>query len=200
MASIGTGNKRLLKLADFLQTVPEESFNLDNWLEHQEGYKLTAVQEKFREQHRTNAQNVIDKKGVDLLNIDVESLTTPQCGFAACAVGWACAIPAFRKAGLRMRTTHQTSLNFYPTLVVKEEHPSEWPQGFDAVNQFFGLSNDASEYMFNPCGYINPPSAKQVAKRIRAFVAKREQGYDLFNFEVETNRVRAKYSKSKGSK
>jgi hypothetical protein len=62
--------KRLLRLADFLRTVPARQFNMSYWFDQ--------------------------KKGSDV------------CKTAACACGWACSIPSFRKAGLRLELHEDT--------------------------------------------------------------------------------------------
>jgi hypothetical protein len=50
-------------------------------------------------------------------------------GMAACAGGWACTIPSFRKAGLR-------PCSYYDGMPVFEDYA-----GLDALSYFFGLDN-----------------------------------------------------------
>jgi len=111
--------KRLLRLADLLDTVPPEHFDLGVWL----------------------------------------AGDGPPCKTAACAVGWATTIPAFRRAGL---TTDSSGWPIY----------SEWG-GFNAAEQFFGLTEDdalhlfASSYRYRLADLTRPTT---VARRIREFV------------------------------
>lgn len=73
MVDFETGNKRLLKLADFLE-------------------KLHADKKRRKQFDYTNWVNRALWKGkADL-----------SCGTTACALGWATTIPEFRKAGLRL--------------------------------------------------------------------------------------------------
>lgn len=37
VTTIKTGNRRLLKLADYLETVPSKAFDMNTWAEHSEG-------------------------------------------------------------------------------------------------------------------------------------------------------------------
>ena len=109
--------KRLLKLADRLDTVPNRKFDLACW----------------------------------------------ECSTAACAMGYACRMPAFNKAGLKF-------VNSVPTYKGRT--------GFDAAREFFGLSKGDSVFQdealalfsptYNPLGLKATP--KKVAKQIRQLV------------------------------
>lgn len=67
------GKRRLLKLAEFLETakIPRKRFDMSTWAEAQGDSCVADVQLK-------------------------------DCGTAACACGWATTIPSFRKAGFRL--------------------------------------------------------------------------------------------------
>ncbi len=67
-----------------------------------------------------------------------------DCGTTACAVGWACTIPQFRKAGLRIYNNPLYS-DYWPD--------SKGTLGFAGVCKFFGLSNDEAMSLFHPQGY-----------------------------------------------
>lgn len=62
---------RLLKLADFLDTVPRKKFDLYNWITKKSNNTATTIDH------------------------------IKECGFAGCAVGWAMTLPSFKKAGLK---------------------------------------------------------------------------------------------------
>lgn len=62
---------RLLKLADFLDTVPRKKFNLYDWITKKSDNTATTIDH------------------------------IKKCGFAGCAVGWAMTLPSFKKAGLK---------------------------------------------------------------------------------------------------
>ena len=66
---------RLIKLGDFLASVPDDKFDLENW--------------------RNNGEEGMDSD----YSVDDEDLKT-GCGTTGCAVGWACTIPEFKEAGL----------------------------------------------------------------------------------------------------
>lgn len=125
---------RLLKLADYLETVPQKSFSMRDWINETE------------------------------------------CGIVACAVGHACNIPSFKRAGLMMKGT-------YPILTSVIDKDTNKPlDGWDAVRTFFGLDDDDkkftndADYLFESDKYANQnPTPKTVAKRIRAFALKKQQ-------------------------
>lgn len=113
--------KRLLKLADYLYTIPNRKFDLTCW----------------------------------------------ECDTSACAFGYACMMPSFKKAGLSLRggiPTYTTSGTYY--------------DGFRAASEFFGLSMKEAFDLFspnhNPLGRKATP--KRVAKQIRQLVERYEQG------------------------
>lgn len=130
--------KRLLKLADFLETVPRRAFDIGGW------------------QTKAPTKPEGKKQG--------------ECGFAGCAVGWATHAKLFR--GLRLEQYFDGGVAF----PVYEDR-----EGFDACAQLFDIHGyfppehqlayqDFAEYLFSPDAYETPPTPKQVAARIRAFV------------------------------
>lgn len=90
------------------------------------------------------------------------------CGFAACAMGWACTDPWFQERGLRAHPMRYKMLPF-----VNDD------QGFDAASKLFSISPAESEWLFSDYAYRDgacdltpepiPPAV--VAQRIRQFVA-----------------------------
>lgn len=100
------------------------------------------------------------------------------CGTTACALGWACSMPAFRRQGLRL-VWYGVFGDAYPSDTVTGE------SGTGAACRVFGLSDAEAAYLFLPehnpkwtitnlPGLKRAPapsaSAKDVAKHIRAFV------------------------------
>lgn len=73
-------NTKLLSiLADFLDTVPEEKFDLNHWIDEE-----------------PNTGEVM------LHQLEIyEKLKDRSCGTTGCAIGWACTIPEFVEAGLQ---------------------------------------------------------------------------------------------------
>lgn len=138
MAKIRTD--RLLKLADFLETVPPGSFDIEGWL----------TKEPTKPEGK--------KQG--------------ECGFAGCAVGWAVHSKLFRGLHFVRKTRWNGTVWFDVAYAAHES--------FDAASELFALwdmespENEcatAAEYLFGPEEYEDKPSPKQVAKRIRSFVA-----------------------------
>ena len=128
--------KRLRTLAKFLLTVPEGNFKLDTW------------------RNADGDSNVTDEK-----------LNSHPCGTTACAVGWACSIPEFKKLGLSMSYTSDRAWTSCPVFAGKEN--------WKAVNKFFGLAREESEYLFQADSYyweIGIPLPSDVATRIKNFV------------------------------
>lgn len=97
--------------------------------------------------------------------------TDDECGTVACAAGWACMDPDFRRAGLSFSKRNDSGpwrgFDRAPSLTLKDGTVvnDEWC----ALEQFFDLTNDEAEYLFMPhLGKPNTPKA--VATRMEKFV------------------------------
>ena len=66
-----------------------------------------------------------------------------DCGTVACAGGWACTIPAFKKAGLHL-------IGSVPRCLDKDRFPVS---GFGAMRVFFGVDSSQSVKVFTADGY-----------------------------------------------
>jgi hypothetical protein len=98
-----------------------------------------------------------------------------QCGTAACAMGWACTIPEFRRAGLKLIDSRFDDGYSIP---VYKEHAE-----FDAARKFFGLpefgvvprtdGTYVSSYLFGGDNVNSPIAA---AKRIERYIKLEEAG------------------------
>jgi hypothetical protein len=137
---------RLLKLADFLDTIPKQKqvFDLNDWASKTEAVKSISSVEKMKE-----------------------------CGATACAFGWACSIPSFRKAGLKLVKDDYNQI--YP--IYKER------EGFGAAQEFFGITYNEADTLFYPYTYEKQDrkSPKAVVKRIRQLVKKYDQQKEMTN-------------------
>jgi hypothetical protein len=92
-----------------------------------------------------------------------EKHLTPGCGTAACAMGWATAIPSFRRAGLHLEND-KTDCMTVP--VFRGE------RGVFAAIGMFGLTRPEARYLFTACGSNNlthDATPKKVAAHIRRF-------------------------------
>jgi len=161
MTTIATAIRRLNKLADFLDTVPPKQFNINRWFE-------TDVEADHKLHLYKNSKNVPVKQYIERRHKEDN-----ECGAAACAFGWACTIPSFKKAGLKMVGMIG---EFEPRYTAKD---GQVFHNFSAAEQFFGINYETAEYLFDPTCYIAPPSAKGVARRIRSVVAQLEKGNEL---------------------
>jgi hypothetical protein len=157
--------KRLLKLADFLRTVPQREFNMCEW--------YSRVKEG------------------------------EVCKTAACAAGWACSIPSFRRAGLRLDMTiwededhlgRKTKclngdVQFEPRTetdrrVVEEvRYENRYSRerdltSLEAAQAFFGLTHEQAVDLFTPGAYgVNGKvTRKMVISRIRKLVKDNRPG------------------------
>jgi hypothetical protein len=133
MVTTKVGNRRLLKLATFLKTVPPHRFNYAHW-----------------------AGN--DWKGDPNLT----------CGTTACALGWATAMPFFRRLGLHLK---RDVFGTRPYVSV-----GEWDEE-DAAGIIFGLTGEESRFLFFPGEFYDGRYApavdatpKMVARHIEEFV------------------------------
>lgn len=89
-----------------------------------------------------------------------------KCGSTACACGWAASDPWFRRRGLHLRKYLEEDF--------LGEHNTHGPvfqeyTEFTAIDQFFGLSSDETEFLFNEEAYKRG-SRRDVIRRIEKFV------------------------------
>lgn len=136
--TLQTGNRRLLKLADFLETVPRKNFDYN-----------TLASEKW-----DGKQDFI------------------SCGTQACALGWAATMPSLRKVGLRLSLADGLATVHLKTT---SADVADGDDLYKATEEVFGMDLDETDFIFNM--YMGQPEStpKQVAKKIRKFVAKREE-------------------------
>lgn len=126
--------ERCVALADLLETVPAKDFNMRGWVT-----QLPMPQ-------KTMWFGLIK--------------TSPGCGFAGCAMGWAAVEEIF--PGFSARTNgcliyEVDGLGF---------------QNWDAVRAVMGLNANMSHYLFAPDNYKVKATPEMVADRVRRFASK----------------------------
>lgn len=155
------GNRRLLVLADYLDTLPRSSLNMGQWFRERRA-KVDGDEGFVRAKKVDNKTSISADK--------IRDLTVNDCGFAACAVGHACSIPAFRKAGLKM--TAHGNIGGYgdrdDLIAFGPEYKNS--AGFNAVEDFFNLGNCDAYSLFGPTSYPEGVRPSTVANKIRRFV------------------------------
>lgn len=93
-----------------------------------------------------------------------EGETEGSCGFAGCAMGWAVHAKLFRGLSFGESVEGDDDVNSPPMY--------NGEAGLSASSSLFGIANSESFYLFIDESYPNHKATpKQVAKRIRAFVA-----------------------------
>lgn len=114
--------ERLTTLANYLESVPEERFFMNQWA------------------------------------------SDPECRTAGCAIGHACQIPEFKKAGLELIRVSGYLIPAYGDFI-------DW----GAVAAFFDITGNEAESMFLPSRYVRSKGRlikpTEVVTRIRALVA-----------------------------
>ena len=124
--------ERLKTLSKFLRTIPRKLFKMDNWV----------TTEK--------PENVVNH---------IHKPTETECGFAACAMGWACQIKSFRRIGLKLTPGNIFNEVLYPAF--------DSVTGFRAAERFFGLTCEESHALFHLWDYpTNNITSIQVANKI----------------------------------
>lgn len=128
--------RRLTKLIRFMRSLPKSAeghFYMGSWFyhggEHQHGLKTG----------RAVPAGIMEK-----------------CGTTACALGWACQIPAFRRAGLK--------IIYHP-----DWSEVRYKRSDDAGKRFFELSDDQATALFG-MSYARTP--KQWARRAAQYLKK----------------------------
>lgn len=138
---------RLLLLADFLDTVAPEKFDLSSW--------------RFLGDPDDDFDWYNNGKDYRMSVTTDEQLMDHSCGTTGCAVGWACAMPVFQQEGLQWR-------NMAPTYATTTGVYVNW----HAVEQFFDISEQMSCRFFDVESYgPNGNTPTSVAGRIREDVA-----------------------------
>lgn len=152
--SIHVDTEKLLQLADYLETVPPESFDLDGWV----------IQDERAAIPPTMFCGIIPITKGD-----------PGCGFAGCALGWAAHSGLFPGLTLQNRVPVYRGASQYAS--------ADRLFGFDQAtpkrNRLKHHRRDDYEYMtsmslflFCPSMYKRGSEPAQVADRIRRVVAK----------------------------
>jgi hypothetical protein len=161
---ITTGAGRLMHLADVLDKVPVDRFALDTWVMRPafEGHTYTP--------HSWNVAH----------DVSSENREEGECGFAGCAVGWACTVPEFNALGLGIGVDGSTNWGS-STPVPSLDGSINW----DAVEKFFNLTSAGAQQLFDITHWAGPgvspeeaddadihfhPTPAEVAARIRAVV------------------------------
>ena len=154
--------KRLEKLADFLETIPPEKFDMQVWMK----VSFTALSNLHKSE-------VYD----DLV---LEPVDANVCGTAGCALGWATTIPSFRKAGLRLfnkvKKDGNTLTSWGCTVRLVDPKTGQFiATTYEAAAIFFGLTDDEATDLFCFWHYGRGSTPKSVARKIRNLLRKKQQ-------------------------
>lgn len=166
--NLANSNKRLLKLADYLEQLPRGAINMEGWLTDKNRPNYTRV--------RTTVANLGNLAKVNGNKIELKATSVDkirECGYAACAVGWACTIPSFKKAGLKLQSKVLNGIDDFRMVPKYKSYA-----GFDAAMSFFGVDQELATYLFesDAFGDSAKPRPSTVARRIRKVVARRAAG------------------------
>lgn len=140
--------RRLTKLADYIMTVPREHFDMGAW---------------------------VQKYDADVGLIPFHSdVVTATCGTSACAIGWATAIPAFKKAGLRAYVIPEKR----DLVIICDRKPKNAElkayrsneNSAAAAARFFNISFEDAEYLFWSKDSMGIESPKQWSRMCRKFL------------------------------
>lgn len=105
--------RRLKTLYQVMGGIPASVINMDNW---------------------RNDQFCGNPDDTELID---SAKTSPGCGTTACALGWACAYPTFKRAGLQWGKYRQAPQYDDKT-------------NFEAGAAFFGITEGQAEALFSP--------------------------------------------------
>lgn len=141
--------RRLTKLADHMAGLPRKAkfhFDMGTYFSHEGGSRLHP-------------------KAKDGRGLTTEDLF--DCGTSACALGFAAALPEFRRAGLALVINNQANICY--KRYIRDE----------AAMSFFHLTMKQTNYLFGPVSSVTTP--KQWAIRCRSFLKRNgviRRGYD----------------------
>ncbi len=146
------GNSRLLKLAAFLRLLPPEKFNLSYWVSDEAGSLYGGEEVNLR-----------------------------SCGTKACAMGWATAMPLFRRLGLVFHSGNLAD----PAIVAIEREDLKYScyQPMAVAQHLFAISHVEADLLFAPGVQDFEATSLEVAGFIERFV--RARGEVLSNYGEE---------------
>lgn len=105
----------------------------------------------------------VNPKHFDMELWGMRGFDKSHCGTSACAGGWACTIPSFKRAGLAMEYYDEDSLGGTPVYT----GGARYADGLQALEDFFEVEEKEASYLFG--SYVQR-SPKQEARVILNFV------------------------------
>lgn len=123
MALSRKAKQRIGRLVDFMSSLPRSAnghFDMSQWAQHLDG-------DGFAE-HGFGKNEVLPAEAPSL------------CGTTACALGWACSVPSFRRAGLRLKVSPIVGTRGVPEYAGRT--------GSDAAMVFFDITETQAEGLF----------------------------------------------------
>jgi hypothetical protein len=131
--------RRLTTLIGFLEALPPQArkhFDMRWWVSH-----------------KGDGERTIGHHGIQTGQEITKKKLLVECGLAACAMGWAAMIPAFKKAGLHLapRKHYGGATILSPIYEGKEN--------FEAGMKFFDLNDDQANMLFHPDVPAKTPAA-----------------------------------------
>jgi hypothetical protein len=156
--------RRLLILADFLESIPDDFiFDLETWGHDAEDIhdaEGSDRDEDADDRDMFERMQTILTPGHKTTKDEAEYLFV-ECGYSACAVGHACLSHKLRGEGLGYKV--DSDLSMTPTYGALRD--------FAAVEEFFDISDAESRSFFLDEEYASTPGPKDVAEKIRKAVA-----------------------------
>lgn len=165
MSKKSLGERRLLALADHLETVDRKKFDMHRWAK----FKYSVHDDEQRERIPGRVKHL----GHENYQRDFHA-----CGTVACALGHGTTMPSLRRAGLRLI---EDSWGDADIALVKKGERSIFGAS-EVGEKLFGIVHRRFCQMFVPSDLFLPVSTpKQAAKNIRAVVRliKAEEGFDF---------------------
>lgn len=146
----------MLKLADFLKTIPRNKFDMGAWMINKnfDGAAFKAIK-------HVKDPGLTDKLIVRPLN----------CKTSGCAIGWATTMPEFKRRGLKLIAGSENAFDAGVYLVKNNQIVEKQ---FKAVGIIFGISEGEAWELFRLRETKSKNTPKAVAKRLRKFVKTRE--------------------------
>lgn len=131
MALSKIAKRRLTTLIRFMSSLPRSAnrhFDMESWFSHSGDHEIKGA---------------------------ITQRIMRDCGTTACALGWACTIPSFRKAGLHLEVGFRAPM--YGGVI-----------GLSSATRFFEITGLQSLDLFD--GTIEDKTPKQWAKRARGLL------------------------------
>lgn len=122
--------------------------------------------------HKKRLEKIVEKlETVPKREFNMSRWYQTNCNTVGCAIGHACQIPSFKRAGFKLHVYSNNTLTnetqWAPSYYYKEEDYTFG--GWDGIERFLQINYDEALYLFCEESY-DKPTKTNIIKRLRKFI------------------------------